>query len=245
MLGAFGQIGTQKAVDVLVATSRTTARRCATRRSSALGATHSEQAEKMLVELSRQNGDPAQNAAIGALGTLGTDNAVARLIELANMQRLPGRDQRGLRARQRRARRPSEPALRKLVDSPDSRVAAAALGVDRHDRRRAAREAHDDRQVAATRSSSTPRSRRSATPARTALPVLREAALHGGQNARWAAVNAIGEIGGDKAIAILGEILKTGDRQAATSAAQALAQHRRPGGARAADRGGALRSRDR
>ena len=62
-------------------------------------------------------------------------------------------------------------------------------------------------------------------------------------NTRWAAVNAIGEIGGAKATKLLGEILKTGDRQSATAAAAALAQHRRHGGARAADRGRALRPR--
>ena len=43
------------------------------------------------------------------------------------------------------------------------------------------------------------------------------------QTTRWAAVNAIGEIGGEKATKTLGDILKTGDRQSATAAAQALA----------------------
>src|SRR5690606_6056747 len=55
-----------------------------------------------------------------------------------------------------------------------------------------------------------------------ALPVLREAALQGTTYTRWAAVHAIGEIGGPEATEVLGVILQQGDRQAASAAAGAL-----------------------
>ena len=53
--------------------------------------------------------------------------------------------------------------------------------------------------------------------------MLRVAATSGSQGTRSAAITAIGEIGGSAAIQLLGELLITGDRTSASSAAGALA----------------------
>src|SRR5262245_1499560 len=59
LLAAFGQIGTQKAVDVLIAHVKDDRPMVRYAAISGLGASHSERAEKLLVDLSKQAGDPA------------------------------------------------------------------------------------------------------------------------------------------------------------------------------------------
>ena len=83
LLGAFGQIGTKHAVEVLVEHStddRPTVRNAAI---GGLGFSQSEAGEKVLLAIADKAGDPAQSTAISALGTLASEHAVPALIELA------------------------------------------------------------------------------------------------------------------------------------------------------------------
>jgi HEAT repeat protein len=56
-----------------------------------------------------------------------------------------------------------------------------------------------------------------------ALPILKKAAMVGAPNTRYSAIWAIGELAGDKPIEVLADLLRTGDRNTAPPAAQALA----------------------
>ena len=221
MLAMFGQIGTQRAVEIIAQHANDERPLIRTAAIAALGATHSEKAEKVLIELSRKNGDPSQTSVITALGTLGSDNAVARLIEVANtgdaslaVHAVNALGNAGTQA--------SKTALRTLIDAPNPHVAAAALS---------SIENVDDALLEKLKvivKTGQPQLGASAVAAlghagEVALPVLREAALNGTEYVRWSAIAAIGEVGGDKAVAILGDVLKTGDRQSAIAASQVLA----------------------
>ena len=239
ILEAFGNIATDRAVDVLVASTKDDRPNVRSMAITALGATHSERAEKLLIELSRVSGDLQHAQVLSALGSLGTDNAVARLIEMAHsgdsniatsaIDALGSADTPAANA-----------AMRTLLDSDDSRVVAAVIAsFDTIDDELLLRlntivKQGDPQLVAAALEAL-------GSAGEIALPVLREAALVGPAQLRWIAVNAIGDVGGAKAIAMLGDILQTGDRQSAGCRRAGTRPPRGYGSARAPHRGGALR----
>jgi HEAT repeat protein len=228
LLEAFGHIGTQKAVDVLIEATKDERASIRGAAIAALGATQSEAAEQLLLGLAVKQGDQQQEAAIAALGAVGSERAVAALGKLA----VSGSFSIGIAAVHAlgNAGTPAaEAALVGLVDAQDSRIASSAIG--------SISELDDELLAKLTRivKSGDPQLVGAALGALAkagdaALPVLREAAFHGGMTSRWAAVSAIGEIRTEAAAKLLGEILKTGDRQAAMTAAAALAD---TGGAQA------------
>ena len=222
ILAAVGKIGTNQAIELLVDRThnddRPQVRYAAI---TALGATQSREAEATLIDLATQPGDLGQSSAIAALGTLGSEKATATLIELANKPDV----QVGavaVRALGSVESPDAKRALRALIDAPDARIAAAAIvAIDTVDSELAARlgrivKAGDPQLIAAALSAL-------GKAGESSVELLRDAALHGHQNGRWIAVNSLGQIGGGKAIAALGEILETGDRQAAMAAAATLA----------------------
>ncbi|MEO8550429.1 MAG: HEAT repeat domain-containing protein, partial [Kofleriaceae bacterium] len=188
----------------------------------ALGSTQSAKAEQVLLAIASVPGDPAQTVAIAALGRMGTDTGVAKLISLATTAGDRQTSNAAVYALGNAQSPAAQAALRTLIDSPDSRIAAAALAsvdtVDEdllHRLERIVKNGDPELVSAAIEAL--------AHAGEDALPVLKEAALVGTRQTRYAAITALGTVGGDKAIAMLGEILKTGDRQSAQGAAGVLA----------------------
>jgi HEAT repeat protein len=228
VLGAIGRIATEYAVEVLIRCStddRPPVRNAAI---AALGTTQSAEAERVLLALARRPGSPARVLAVHALGRLASDDAVELLTELASApeHRLATAAITALGAV---ASPTARAALVALLDAPDTRIAAAALAaIDEIDPALAGRLAKlaqtGDLYLASAAVAALGKV------GEVGLPALREAALTGHTNTRWAAVHAIGQVEGDRATALLGEILGTGDRQAATAAASVLVAR---GGSRA------------
>ncbi|TMQ15710.1 MAG: hypothetical protein E6J90_25125 [Deltaproteobacteria bacterium] len=221
ILACYGSIGTEHAVDTLIGhvdDDRPQVRAAAI---TALGATQSAQAEKPLLALAGKPGDPAQATAIAALGTLGSDGAIGALIALATSAD-PSVGTTAVAALGSINSEAAATALRRLVDAPDPRIAAAAItAIDTIDEALLGKltgvvRSGDPQLVAAALGAL-------AKAGGAALPVLRVAATSGSQGTRSAAITAIGEIGGSAAIQLLGELLITGDRTSASSAAGALA----------------------
>ncbi len=221
IVGAIGKIGTKQAIEVLV--DRTHDDRSSVRYAAimALGATQSREAESTLIELATEPGEMGQSTAIAALGLLGSAKGTETLIDLA------GKPDVQIAVAATRALGSVESpdakrALRRLIDSPDTQVASAALSaIDSVDSELAERlvrivKAGDPQLIAVALQAL-------GKAGEMAIPTLREAALHGHQNGRWIAVVSLGQIGGAKSIAALGEILDHGDRQAAMAAAATLA----------------------
>lgn len=220
ILEMFGSIASERAVDAIVThlhDERPAVRNAAI---SALGATGSQVGERELIALATKPG-PSRGTAIIALGRLASDGAVDSLTQIANQG-----DFQTLHAAINALGTANTPAadeaLRSLLDSADTRVQAAALGaldsVDPEMIDRLAKLVQSgDQQLAAAALLALGKAGEGG------LPALRTAAISGPAQGRWAAVNAIGQVGGPKAIAILGEILATGDRNSATAAANALA----------------------
>ena len=221
VIGAIGKIGTERAVDLLIDLAnddRTAVRYAAI---LALGQTQSRAAEKELTALARKPGDSARGYAIAALGQLGSDQAVDVLVELATgndpLMAVPAVQSLGAIATGAARKH-----LRALVDAPDARVAAAALAsIDPVDDELATR-------LIQIVKSGDPHLGNAAITAlakagEVGLPALRSVALEGNQLVRFAAVQSIGQIGGAKALATLGELLELGDRTTAVATATALA----------------------
>jgi len=221
VLGAIGRIGTEHAVEILVDKSRDDRMRVRDAAIVALGQTQSAEAESVLIAIAKNQADPNRRSAVAALGHLGTDEATETLIALSSEPDVTVAAPAvvALGAVDSPA---ADAVLRKLIDAPDNRIASAAIG---------ALDTIDDAllpRLGKIASVGDPMLSSVALTAigkagETGLPVLREAALHGNLNMRWAAINAIGHVGGPVAIKTLGEILDTGDRQSAMAAASALA----------------------
>ncbi len=221
ILGAIGKIGTNHAIEVLI--DKTHDDRPSVRYSAiaALGVSQSRDAEETLVELATKPGDSGQATAIAALGSLGSERATSTLIDLASKP-----DVHVAAAAVRSLGQIESPearkALRALIDSPDTSVASAAItALDSIDSELAERlerivKSGDPQMIVPALSAL-------GKAGESALPILKFAALQGHQNGRYIAVNSIGQIGGSKAVAILGEILEQGDRQSAMAAAATLA----------------------
>ncbi len=221
ILTAIGRIGTEHAVEVLA--ERTRDDRISVRHAAvlALGQTRSEEAESLLIQIARDPADATRNSALTALGQLGTDRATETLIGLAGSSdsSIASTAVLALGATDNQA---ADAALRKLIDSSDVRVSNAAMSaIDNIDSDLLARLGKIAKSGDPMRA---PTALAALGKAGTAgLPVLREAALHGNYNMRWAAINAIGQIGGPDAVKTLGNILDAGDRSSAGEAARALA----------------------
>ncbi len=82
IVGVFGAIATDHAVDLLLEVARDPHRRDH-RRAQALGQTHNRRGEPVIIELAQKYGDAAQTAAIDALANLGTERAVEVLTAIA------------------------------------------------------------------------------------------------------------------------------------------------------------------
>ena len=220
ILATYGAIGTEQAVAAIIAHAKDDRPQVRTAAIAALGATQSEAAETLLIDLSKQTADPAQSTAISALGTVASDRAVKQLIDLATAADYQTASS-AVYALAQADTATADVALRKLVDAPDSRIAASALqSIDVIDEALFAKlktilRAGDYQLVNAALTAL-------GKAGEGALPVLKDAAMHGNPNTRWAAVNAIGEIAGPQAVEVLGDLMKTGDRTCAMAAAQAL-----------------------
>jgi len=221
ILGAIGKIGTTQAIELLV--DRTKDDRPTVRNAAigALGATQSREAEGVLIELATTPGDSGQGSAIVALGTLGSEKSTTTLIELAAKPDVQVATT-AVRSLGTVDSPDAKRALHQMKDSPDPQIAGAAISaIDAVDAELADRLGKivksGDPQLIVLALSALGKAGESA------IPMLRDAALHGHQNGRWIAVNSIGQIGGAAAITALGEILDNGDRQAAMAAAATLA----------------------
>lgn len=220
ILGVYGAIGSEQAVNLLLAhvkDDRPTIRLAAI---EGLGLTQSQAAESFLCKLAKQSDDSAQSTAISGLGKMATDKAVATLIELGNRPDYSTASAAvyALAASDTPA---ADQALRKLIDAADTRIAATALqSIDVVDEALFAKlktivRSGDYQLVNAALAAL-------GKAGEGALPILKEAALRGNPNTRWAAVGAIADIATPKAIAVLGQLMNEGDRQCATAAASSL-----------------------
>ena len=220
VLAAIGQIGTEHAVEILVADASDDRRRSATRR-SARSAPHAPARRDVAGHARPRPVTPPSRRRSPRAVQIGTTRVVELLVKLCGA----GDHTVAIGAvwsLSQISTPEAQQALRKLIDAPDARVAAVAIA--------AIDDIDEDllKRLVTIVKSGDPQLVNSALTAlgkagEAALPVLREAALQGGSSTRWAAVHAIGELGGDKATELLGEIMKTGDRQAASAAAGALA----------------------
>lgn len=224
IIGLYAHIDTEHAIDLLLARVHDDARpQVRNAAIAALGTTLSARAETTLLDLSKQVGDDQEiSAVLGGLAEIGTDRAVVRLVELANGKP----DEVAMLATQSLAGVNSPAAaaaLRKLVDSKNDKVAAAALGLlDTID------DALMTKLVAIVRAKGDADQVQAALVAlgqagERALPVLRDVALHGDERAAEVAVVSIETIGGPHAMPILGELLKSSESGVVRSAAQVLA----------------------
>lgn len=220
LIGTFGTIGTQHAIDVVI--EHANDERPALRMASigALGSTTSQKAEATLLALVDRPADPMRNTAIAALGSMGTDNAVTKLIELASAPDVEASNV-AIAALGRASSNTAQQALRRLVESNDPRVVAAALaGVDTIDdglRGKLETLLHSgDVQVASSALEAL------GHVGEDALPIIREATRAGNQQLRYEAVGVIAQIGGDKAIEMLSDMLKDGDSNLSRLAAGQL-----------------------
>jgi HEAT repeat protein len=221
ILGTFGQIGTELAVGHLVAAARDDRPSVRHAAIASLGASQSAAGEELLLGIARTASDPAQSAAISALGALGSRRAIEALTALAGDLAQPVA-LAAIGALGAAAVPEAQAAIRQLTEASDPRVAAAAIAhLDEIDAPLLARLARlaksGDPQLVYAALVALVKARDAA------LPALRDAALHGSMEARWMAVSAIGEISGPAAVSLLGDVLRTGDRQTAMAAAGALA----------------------
>lgn len=222
ILAAFAAIGTERAIDVVL--NATSDERLLVKAAAiaALGASQSEKAERVLLEIASKAGDPMQDTAIAALGRFASEPAVAKLIDLAKSPDY-SIAAAAVSALGTASTPSAEAAVRALLDAPDSRIAAAAW---------ASIEDVDDEllsKITAVVKTGNAQLVQAAISALAntggaALPLLREAALHGVADTQFAAIEAIGSVGGDRAIAVLGEIMNARDRRSAPYAASQLAR---------------------
>lgn len=222
ILDVFAHIDTEHAVEQILAHVRDPRVLVRTAAIGALGTTLSAKAETALLEMSKQTTDRDQLAIVlAALAALGSDRATARLVELAHGKEAEVAQLAatqlgsvGLPA--------AQTALRELVESKDAQLAATAL---------AQLDTIDDALLAElgaiVRAKKEPMKVRTALAALgqagdRALPILREAALHGGDEIATIAMSSIVSIGSPKALAILGEVLVSSDHDAVRTAAALL-----------------------
>ena len=221
VIAAIGRIGTTRAVDLLLDLEGDARPRIRSAAVSGMASTGDARARKRLVAMARDRGDPLRATAIYALAEVGGDEVVKVLGSLARagdyeaasaavyalgqvsatdaqamLVELARTGDTRIRALAVQNLQPQDDAtiqlLTGMVKAGDPQVLAAALGA----------------------------LGKSGDPA--VLPVLVSAAAGGPQYARWSAVTAIGEIGGEEAVAALGEILRKGDRNLAGQVAQML-----------------------
>lgn len=221
IVAMMGAIGTESAVDLLLATTkdqRPSVRSSAVR---ALGASQSARAESYLLALAQKPADPDQSVAIGALALLQSDAALAAMLKLVESTDLQTANA-AIWALSSMSTPSASAAIRTLIDSPNPRLATSAIGaLDEIDEALArklvalARTANIDIASAALGALSR-------APSAVGMPVLREMATQGPQQLRWNAIQALGEMADESSLATLGDILRTGDRQSAAAAAQAL-----------------------
>lgn len=223
ILAAIGAIGSDHAVDVLLEHARdprSTIREAAI---LALGATHNARAEDLLVQLATSgDGDREMMTAIDALGQLGTDRAVDALVELATT--LTGDPARRAVVALGESESPAAAAaLRRLVDSPSIDVASAAIAAlteidDDMFAKLSALIAEGDAGLAGSALDAI------AHAGERAVPILRDAALHGPVGMREAAVYALARVDGAEAVRALGVVMDTSDAETARTAARSLSE---------------------
>ena len=220
VLAIYGLIGTEHAIDRLIAATEDDRAGVRSAAITALGTSQGARAEAVLIGIASAATDPGRDAAIRALGRLGGERAIAVLIEIAHGDFAAASG--AIDALGAISSPDAAAALRELIDAPDVRVAALALGqIQELDAPLIERLTEIVK--GADPSLSGAALGLLARAGAASLPVLRAAALEGPAFTRSIAVAAIGEIEGPEATKILGEILETGDRAAASAAAEALA----------------------
>ena len=245
ILGAFGQIGTEHAVDVLIEHTKDDRPTRPLRRDRRARLDAERSAPRSCSSRSRATAAiPAQTSRdLRRSGTIGTDDAVARLIELAASGDYR-RDDRGLRARPGRDSPAADAALRKLIDvarhprrgaARSTRSTPSTTRCSRSSRRSSQHRRSAARQRRAHRARAR---RRGGAPGRSARPrctARLQHALGRGQRARR----------GRRRQRDRDARRDPEDRRSPVGDAppRGAREHRRPRGARAADRGGALGSR--
>ena len=220
VLAVYGLIGTEHAIDGLIAATEDDRAGVRTAAITALGTSQGARAEAVLVGIASAAADPGRDAAIRALGRLGGERAITVLIEIAHGDFAAASG--AIDALGAISSPDAAAALRELIDAPDVRVAALALGQIQELDAPLTKRLTEIVQGADPSLSGAALALLARAGA-ASLPVLREAALEGPAFTRSIAVAAIGEIEGPEATRILGEILETGDRAAASAAAEALA----------------------
>lgn len=223
-IGAIGRIGSTRAVDLLLDFEGDARPRIRGAAITGMAASGDARARTRLVAMAEDRGDPLRSTAIYALaeaGQSGGEEVIEVLARLAG-----GGDYDAAAAAVYALGQISGPdaqaRLIELATTGDARVRALAVqnlqpeDDDTIELLKDMVKSGDPSTLAAALSALG----KSGEPS--VLPVLVAAATGGPQYARWNAVSAIGEIGGEEATKALGELLRKGDRNLASQVAQML-----------------------
>lgn len=222
LISAFGKIGTEHAVDVISPFTRDARSDVRISAIEALGETHQTSAEAALIDIAQDASLELQlrTTAIWSLGSIGSDGSIAVLEQIA----ATGMPDLMTSATGSLARIDSEPAhaaIGRLIDSPSIEVARAALSSiavvdDELFEKLSDLVTGSDRTLAANAVEAI------AHAGARALPILKQVALEGPNDARGIAVTALATIESPEAMDTLRSLLEDDDADVVSAVLTAL-----------------------
>jgi HEAT repeat protein len=220
MVSAFGRIATEHAVEVIAPFTRDARSDMRIGAIEALGATHQASAEAPLIGIAQDSSLDTQmrTTALYSLGTLGSDGSIAVLEQIAStgaQDLMPN----AITALSRIDSMPAREAISRLIDSPSIEIARAALeAITVVDDELFAKltELIADRTLAANAVDAI------AHAGPRALPILKQVAIEGPNDARGTAVAALATIESPEAIDTLRSLLEDDDADVVAAVLTAL-----------------------
>lgn len=222
VVSAFGRIATEHAVEVIAPFTRDARSEMRLSAIEALGATHQPSAESALISIAQDASldTPLRSTAIYSLGTLGSDGSIAVLEQIAStgaQDLMPA----ATAALSRIDSEPARAAIGRLIDSPSIEVARSALGAittvdDELFAKLSELVTGSDRTLAANAVDAI------AHAGGRALPILKQVAIEGPNDARGTAVAALATIDSPEAIDTLRSLLEDDDADVVSAVLTAL-----------------------
>jgi HEAT repeat protein len=222
LISAFGRIATEHAVDVIAPFTRDARADMRMAAIEALGATQQATAEAPLIDIAQDASLDAQlrTSAIDSLGTLGSDGSIAVLEQIAAtgaQDLMPN----ATLALSRVDSAPAREAIGRLIDSPSIEVARSALGAvtvvdDDLFTKLSDLITGDDRTLAANAVDAI------AHAGGRALPILKQVAIEGPNDACGTAIAALATIDSPEAVDTLRSLLEEDDADVVAAVLTAL-----------------------
>jgi HEAT repeat protein len=222
MVSAFGRIATEHAVDVIAPFTRDARYDMRVGAIEALGATHQATAEAPLISIAQDASLDTQmrTSAIYALGTLGSDGSIAVLEQIAAtgaQDLMPN----ATMALSRIDSPPAREAISRLIDSPSIEVARSALGAitvvdDELFTKLSDLIAGDDHTLTGNAVDAI------AHAGGRALPILKQVAIEGPNDARGTAIAALATIDSPESVDTLRSLLEEDDADVVAAVLTAL-----------------------